>query len=352
MKLAVVAASLLMTGTASANSIGLNFVDDGNGGVQNGAADALGATEVAGAPGYRRQNWNNLGRWGQTVTLNNSFGNPIGVTVTWDSNNTWRTGVGTSTGDHKLMHGYLDSTGQANWETVPYQFFWNENKPEVFIKGLSAWLAGQSGVTQYDVVVYMDGDTTGRIGEYWLQAPGDANDAPQALGSDLTSHVFVRDFGNFSGAYTQAPLSANSVANAADGNYIVFSGLSADSFILRTEERDVRAQINGMQIVPILPEFPDGDVDGDGDVDFADFEAIRDHFQMSVADRSLGDLDGDGFVDFVDFREWKANYPFPSAGAGTNAAAPEPASWILGLAAGLLSLCGHRQRRRRCRESV
>ena len=42
------------------------------------------------------------------------------------------------------MHGYLDATGQANWETVPYQFFWNENKPEAYVTGLSAWLAAQS----------------------------------------------------------------------------------------------------------------------------------------------------------------------------------------------------------------
>ena len=44
MRLALVAASLLVTGTASANPIGLNFVDNGNSGVQNGATDALGAT--------------------------------------------------------------------------------------------------------------------------------------------------------------------------------------------------------------------------------------------------------------------------------------------------------------------
>jgi hypothetical protein len=252
MKLAVIAASLLLAGTATAATIGLNYVDNGNGGVQNGNADSLGAAELAGAPGYQQVNWNNLGRWGQTIgPLNDSSGAASGATTTWDSNNTWNTGAGSSTPDHKLMHGYLDSTGQANWETIPYQFFWNENKPEVYITGLSAWLTAQ-GAPRYQVVVYTDGDTTeGRIGEYWLQAPGDASDPPTALGSDLSSHVFVRDSANFSGVYTQVSHSANSVATAGDGNYVVFGGLTAGSFILRTEERDFRAQINGIQIVPV-----------------------------------------------------------------------------------------------------
>ena len=248
------------------------------------------------------------------------------------------------------MHGYLDATGQANWETVPYQFFWNENKPEVYVTGLSGWLAGQSGITQYDVVVYIDGDTTGRIGEYWLQAGGDANDPPQALGADLTSHVFVRDSGTFAGAYTQVPLTANTVGTAADGNYVVFTGLSANSFILRTEEQTVRAQINGLQIFPVSPiELHDGDVDGDGDVDTDDFDAIRNHFRMSVNARSLGDLNEDGFVDFLDFGEWKDNYPYnPGSGAGAEAAnesVPEPSSLVV-VFAGLVMLLGSSHRHR------
>ena len=248
MKLTVVT-SLFLTGMASAASIGLNYVNTSDGFVQNSASDALGSAELAGAPGYQQLNWNNLGRWGQTVSVNDSSGAATGVTTTWDSNNTWNTGAGTSTPDHKLMNGYLDATGQANWETVPYQFFWNENKPEAYLTGLSGWLSAQ-GATSYEVVAYIDGDTSeGRIGEYWLQNGG--GDPPTVLGSDLSSHVFVKDSANFSGTYTQTPLSANSIAGAVDGNYVVFSGLTADSFILRSEERDFRAQINAIQIVAV-----------------------------------------------------------------------------------------------------
>jgi hypothetical protein len=350
LKLALFAASLLVTGTAAANSVGLNFVDNGNGGIQNGATDALGATDVAGAPAYQRSNWNNLGRWGQTVSLIDNSGASTSITATWDSNNTWRTGAGSSSPDHKLMHGYLDSTGQANVNGSPYQFWWNENKPEVYLTGISSWLAGQAGATQYDIVLYTDGDTTGgRIGEYWLQ-DGSSGDPPTALGSDLTTHVFVKDSANFSGTYTQVPLSSNSVAGAVSGNYVVFAGLSANSFILRSEEQTFRAQINGIQIVPITAALRPGDVDGDDDVDLIDFALIRDHFETAVGSRRLGDVNEDGYVDLLDFRVWKTNYPFPAAGAGSgaNTSVPEPACWSLVFAASVTAW----SRRRRMRSGA
>jgi hypothetical protein len=345
LKVAVVAASLGAAADASAFSLGLNFVNNANAGIQNGATDALLTSESAGAPGYAQVNWNNLGRWGQTIALMDSSGAASGVTATWDSNNTWNSGAGTTTPNHKLMHGYLDATGQVNVDGSPYQFFWNENKPEVYLTGISSWLSAQ-GATQYNVVVYIDGDTTGRIGEYWLQ-DGSGGDPPTALGADLSTHVFVRDAGTFAGAYTQVPLSANTVATAGDGNYVVFQGLSANSFMLRTEERNFRAQINGLQIVPISTVLRPGDADGDGDVDLDDFAAIRDHFQKSVVSRNLGDLNEDGFVDFVDFRQWKANYPFPAGGSGSSltASVPEPATWFTSLAMGLLAFRTVRCRR-------
>ena len=251
--LALVGFLLASAGTAPAASLGLNFVDNSNGGVQDGASDALGGAEIAGVPGYAQANWNNLGRWGATVGLKDNTGAATGVTTTWDSNNTWQMGAGSGSGDNKLMHGYIDATGQANVNGSPYQFWWNENKPEVWLTGLTGWLSGQ-GAASYNVVVYSDGDANeGRIGEYWLQAAS-AGDPPTLLGSDLTSHVFLRDSANFSGAFTQVPLSADSLANAADGNYIVFTGLTADGFILRTEEQSFRAQINGLQIIGVVPE--------------------------------------------------------------------------------------------------
>lgn len=249
----VAVAGLLSFGAGAAlgQAIGLNFVNTGDAGIQNGTSDALGPAESAGAPGYEQLNWNNLGRWGQGAALMDSTGAAAGVTATWDSNNTWNTGVGSGTPNNKLMHGYLDATGQPNVNTPPYQFWWNENKPEVYITGLTAWLAAK-GAPSYKVVVYTDGDATeGRVSEYWLQSPDGSDDPPTALGSDLSAHVFVSDLANFSGTFTQVGLSADSVANAGAGNFIVFSGLTADRFILRTEEQLFRSTINGFQIVAV-----------------------------------------------------------------------------------------------------
>jgi hypothetical protein len=52
--------------------------------------------------------------------------------------------------------------------------------------------------------------------------------------------------------------------------------------------------------------MPAGDVDGNGAVNIADFNLIRDNFGTTVANRNLGDLSGDSFVDLEDYRLWKA----------------------------------------------
>jgi hypothetical protein len=82
-----------------------------------------------------------------------------------------------------------------------------------------------------------------------------------------------------------------------------------------------------------------GDADCNGNVNLTDFAAIRDHFRQTVANRAEGDLNGDGKVDFTDFREWKSNYAGPFAGFGS---IPEPMSAVLlGIAAALA--CGRRR---------
>jgi hypothetical protein len=271
-KLAVFAAASLAAAqlAAAAPAISVNFVDNASAGVQNGTVDApivdaLLPAEVAGAPGYQQSNWNNFGRWGQTVAMNDNTGAAAaGVTATWDSNNTWNTGSATTTPNGKLMHGYIDSLGLPNINS-PFQFFGNvttppattatnDNRPIVWVTGLSSWLAAQ-GATSYSVVAYVDGDGTDRKAEYWLQSAS-GGDPPNTLGSDLTSHVFVNDSSNFGDTqtFTQVPLSSNTVDSAAAGNYIVFTGLSADSFLLRSEEQTVRAEFNGFQIIADVPE--------------------------------------------------------------------------------------------------
>jgi hypothetical protein len=254
--LAAPAIALLVGVPASAQSIGGNFVDNGDGGVQNAATDALAAGESAGAPGYAQGNWNNLGRWSGLIPLVGSDGVATGVTAAWDSNNVWRNGAGVAAPDAKLMQGYLDSTGAANVApATPYNFFPGvNNDPQVYVNGVSAWLAS-IGAPSYSLVVYADGDgTDNRVGEYWVQAASGADLAALTVGDDLTPHLFLNDAANFSGTYDQVSAAATSLAAADTGNYLVFTGLTADSFLLRTNEAGgptLRAPINGFQIVAV-----------------------------------------------------------------------------------------------------
>lgn len=97
------------------------------------------------------------------------------------------------------------------------------------------------------------------------------------------------------------------------------------------------------------PPVQAGDVDLDGDVDMTDFNAIKNNFQKTVANRSFGDLTGDTLVDWRDFRQWKTNFPFtPPPATAASGAVPEPASAVLGLMASGILLGVGRSFRRRC----
>jgi hypothetical protein len=93
-----------------------------------------------------------------------------------------------------------------------------------------------------------------------------------------------------------------------------------------------------------------GDTDGDGTVEFEDFEPIRANFRNAVGSRAQGDLVPNGRVDFDDFRQWKT--AFTGAGGSLEgvdlsfgAGVPEPSSVALALVA-LLGIMGTFARRR------
>lgn len=263
-RLGCIAAVLTVSATASAQSIGANFIDTRSvpagtpeNGVRNEAADSLAAGDAAGAPGFVQSNWNNLGRWGGLTALNDAGGAASGVSAAWDSGNTWGTDAGTASPDAKLMQGYIDSNGAPNTAvTTPYNFFPGvQNDPQVYVSGLSQYLASR-GASSYNVVVYVDGDATeGRTGEYWLQQASGGDLGALTVGGDLTPHLFVRDTSNFTGAYDLVTAASTSAGAAEEGNYLVFTGLTADSFLLRTEEAGttatLRAPVNALQIIAV-----------------------------------------------------------------------------------------------------
>jgi autotransporter-associated beta strand protein len=244
----------------AAPSIGVNFVNGGDH-VNNGAADSLGPAESAGAPTFAQINWNNLGRWGQDVVLNPTAGTS-GVKVHWDSIGTWTNGAANATGDGKLMSGYLDAswgTG-ANSTIAPGTSVYgvgNNNKPMVFVGSIQSWL-GTVNATTYSVVLYFDGDSAdgSRTAEFWLQDVAGASSS-MTVGADLTPHIFAADTANFSGTYTQATSTAET--GASGGNFIVFTGLTADQFLIRGEEHGWASDaITGFQIIAdpgeVIPE--------------------------------------------------------------------------------------------------
>jgi hypothetical protein len=86
-----------------------------------------------------------------------------------------------------------------------------------------------------------------------------------------------------------------------------------------------------------------GDVNCDGSIGLADFNAIRDNFRKTVTSRLMGDLTGDGVVDFFDFRQWKSVYTGPGAGS-ISLAVPEPSSCLLMLVGTLAVNWGRRRK--------
>ena len=85
---------------------------------------------------------------------------------------------------------------------------------------------------------------------------------------------------------------------------------------------------------------PDGDIDCDGSVAFADFLVLSGNFGMTVEAGTAGDLDGSGNVDFADFLTFSSNF---GRSAAQPASVPEPS----GLALAFFSLLALTLRRSR-----
>lgn len=195
---------LVSVSAASAANLAINFGAD----EPNGAGSA-----VTGAAGvYGTANWNNVtGANGSAAGLIDGDGAATAASVEWSSPNTWSsTGRGEENNtapagnDKNLMTGYLD-TGDTNG---PHAI--------VTVSGLADLF------TDYDVTVYIKGGVNGRGGDY-------------TIGSETIAHL---DTAAFSGTYVEG----------AEGDYIVFSGVTGDSFTLDSHGVNFRAPINAIEI--------------------------------------------------------------------------------------------------------
>jgi hypothetical protein len=124
----------------------------------------------------------------------------------------------------------------------------------------------------------------------------------------------------------------------AGGRYYTESGTASSSF------RDVGLSLLASSEVACDP----GDVNCDMVVNEDDLELIAAHFRQNGA-REDGDLTGNGFIDFDDFDQWKRNASGAAAGSALFSNVPEPASGLLaGLAlAWMASIVRSRRRSNR-----
>ena len=216
-------------------SIGLNFGDN-----DNGHGGSIGWTEVAGVDAVAQAHWNPLDG------NNSDNSGPVAVkadvkgavtatstTVAWSgSGNTWAsTGRGEenntfTSSDRVLLTGYLD-TGNAT-------------TTQVTVSGLPTQLTG----SKYDLVVYTLGGVAGRGGAFRVTDLG---------GKVLSDYVIAIGPANL-GTYKEVV--DKTAGTAAEGNYIVFRGLSAKDVIIEgTTENGFgqsgtpRAPINAVQFV-------------------------------------------------------------------------------------------------------
>jgi hypothetical protein len=233
-------AIVLPVSLAQAQVIGIDFY--GGGGGSGTTQEMMSPNETAGV--VPRSNWNSFTPNTQTTpqALMTDTGG-AGGDVVWTSQNTWNVNHVQAPGDLRMMKGYID-TNDTSITTVT-------------VAGLPSSITS----VPYSVIVYYDGanGTENRVGQFSI--------------GDVT--FWGRDAGGeFTGLYTlaQSPIDPLAGGGAIDnnndaaltvpsGNYMIFSGLTGDTFTLSAQASvsaggTNRAAINGIQVLPtaLIPE--------------------------------------------------------------------------------------------------
>jgi hypothetical protein len=141
-----------------AQSVGVNFANGGDH-INNSAGDSMATGATAGAPSYAQANWNNLGRYGDNVTLFDGNGNATGLSINWDSTSTDAAGtLYLGTGDGDLMDGFLYPYSSGAATPLANSVYGSDavDKPLVYVGGLNSWCAA-NGAQGYAIVLYING---------------------------------------------------------------------------------------------------------------------------------------------------------------------------------------------------
>jgi dockerin type I repeat protein len=186
-----------------------------------------------------------------------------------------------------------------------------------------------------DPILGPTGSLTWVINDGWTRVKSGQmpNGQGDYLGSDEGSTVATADL--------RTHTAANNVAGPGEGLnqfYAIYrKDFPAGAHIGFTKANGITGgSTYTVAVSPTLPPILVGDVNFNGIVDGVDYGIIRDHFQMVGAMHADGDVSGDGIVNFTDFRLWKNNRTAPGSAAGFEAellglsgTVPEPGSLIL-----------------------
>jgi len=192
------------------------------------------------------------------------------------------------------------------------------------------------------------------VGNVWLNAK-------EASGSVITIFQFENDAGTFRPENYTGPtggtfgmhfedVSTDVIADT-DYTFTGFSGTHNFGNIFPTGMSLVQLQDyltvavylgelgSGQRDVDLLLASP-GDADADGDVDAADYIAVKTHMGMAHgADLADGDFDSDNDVDWYDLQILTDSY----GSSGASSPTPEPTTLVILLASGLPALLKRRQ---------
>ena len=266
------ALALLFPVSLHAQSIGINF---------NSARDLsaeLLPDEVAGHPDVAQSNWNNTngaasGNESNLIgaapgTIIDSNGLATGMTLEWGSNTTWTTNNGTSSGDNKLMSGYIDNTDIVSGST----FVRVRNIP----------------YASYDVYLYFGSDGNGRTGSITVPV------AARVLSYSTNS----QQAGGFPGAYL---LTDDRDSGYPAANYCVFRNQTTSLFFAGFNRGSANSGCHGIQIVSNVPPL---DADNDGLPDgweTANGLSPADNGSVNASNGPAGDPDADGSDNLEEF---------------------------------------------------
>jgi PKD repeat protein len=247
-----------------AQSIGLHVVTNSVGGIDNAEGDSLLPDELAGVPSLTptlsgvQSNWNNISSSGSgTFTLTNSLGTANTFVLQWASGYSDTTGTwpGLGTPDGKLMDAFLTTWGPgaatplgSSVSSAPIN-----DRPVVYISGLSNWWTGIPNAEGYAVVLYTTGNSYWETAEGYLESvTGSPTNNTMVEGSDLTPHYYEQDTSVFTGTYI--PTTSTSLNSPTAGaNYMFFNGLTNDAILIRLQCHGYGAGLNAFQFIPVFP---------------------------------------------------------------------------------------------------